>query len=231
MRDKRKRGQTSKSSVSMGESMLPTDQKHCKMLAYLLSVTGMVSRHVGLVNKTGQSDWEISLPIQQYIDSVKQYFFEHFAGFVSTNYAQSCDRQFKGFIARSVAGCLMSTAASNLGSFADLKEANFQTLKCMESSALTLYWANLSILNGLTHLADAGLAIVNQLVRWKLGVPVLDLQFLCDALDPDRAIDENCADFQELRRFLERLRNARTRDDDSGPDVIKHFTGSFVQVM
>lgn len=215
----------------MGESMLPSDQHHCKLLAYLLSVTGMVSRHIGLVNKTGQSDWEISYPIQQYIDSVKQYFFEHFSGFVSTNYSQSCDRQFKGFIARSVAGCLMTTVASSLDQFDDFKQANFHSLKCMESSALTLYWANLSILNGFTHLVDAGLAVVNQLIRWKIEIPVVSIQFMCDVLDPEsHPLDETSADFLNLRRFLERMRNARSRENDAGNDPIKHMTGSYVQV-
>ena len=74
------------------------DPKH---LAYLLSIAGIASRHVGLVNKTAQSNWELSAPVMQYIDAVKQVFFEFFTDFVSQTYTQSCDRQFKGFIARS----------------------------------------------------------------------------------------------------------------------------------
>lgn len=201
------------------------------MLAFLLSVPGIFSRQLGLINKTGQSNWEISYPVLQYVDFVKQYFFEHFSSFVSANYAQSCDRQFKGFIARSVAACLMCTTLTSLEQYTDTTEANFNSLKCMESSALTLYWANMALLNGITHLADSSLCIVNQLIRWKLNVPVINIDFLCDALDPDIQLDANCTDFQELRRFLERLRNARTREEGTViDDPCQKFTGSYVCV-
>jgi len=214
----------------MGESMVPSDADHCKMLAYLFSVSGIVARHVGLVNKTAQSDWEISFPVLQYLDSVKRYFFENFSGFVSSNFAQSCDRQFKGFISRSVAGCLFSTVVQCMEQGDDPKESGFRILQCMESSALTVYWANLALLNGFTHLCDSGLCVVNQLVKWRLDLPTLRLDFLCAALDPDAPLDESCADFEALRRFLERLRNAKTREEEGTQDSIKHFTGSYVQV-
>lgn len=231
IRDKRKRGQTTKFSVSMGESMLPSDAGQCKYLAYLLSVSSIFSRHIGLVNKAGQSDWEISLPVQMHIDFVKQYFFEYFSDFVSGNLAQSLDRQFKGFIARSVAGCLMCTTLANLEACSNFKEANFQTLLSSESSALTMYWANLALLNGMTHLVDSSLCVITQLIRWKLSVPVLNAKFVFDILDPDIQVDCASDDFQELRRFLERLRNAKVQEEGVvNNDSIKHFTGSYVQV-
>jgi len=229
-RDKRKRGQATRSSMSMGESMMPSDPHHAKLQAYLISVTGIIARHIGLVNKTAQSDWEISHPLHLYLDSVKMYFFEHFASFVSANFAQSCDRQFKGFISRAVAACLMSTVTTKLERHEDLKEAQFKALLSMESSALTLYWANMALLNGFTHLADASLCVVNQLIRWKNNVPVLTVDFIASALDPDCRLDPESAEFHNMRRFLERLRNARLREDDTGTDPIKHFTGSYMQV-
>jgi len=231
MRDKRKRGQSNRTSNASGESMMPSDPRECKLLAYLFSVTGILSRHIGLVNKTGQSNWEISNPVHQYLDLVRQFFLEHFTCFVSTTYAQSCDRQFKGFIARSVSACLMCTVVNSLRCHdSDVAAANFDSLLAMESSALTLYWANVALLNSFAHLADSSLAIVNQLIRWRLQVPVLSMDFLAKILDPDCPIDETCEDFKELRRFLERLRNAKTKEDEASSDVIKHFTGSYVQV-
>ncbi len=149
---------------------------------------------------------------------------------MSANFAQSCDRQFKGFISRAVAACLKSTVTTQLNYKESLKEAQFATLLSMEASALTIYWANMALINGFTHLADASLCIVNQLISWKNNVPVLSMDFLADALDPDKQLDEQCADYHNLRRFLERLRDARLREDDTGSDPIKHFTGSYMQV-
>lgn len=213
----------------MGESMMPADPQYGKMLAYLFSVTGMMSRHVGLVNKTGQSDWEISYPVQQYMEAVKQYFFDGFSGFVSANYSTSCDRQFKGFIARSVAACLMCTVSSSLETHSNPREATFYALQCMEGSALTLYWANMALLNGITHLLDAGLCVVNQLIRWKLEIPVLDQDFMCSVLDPFVQVNQDSDDYKELKRFLERLRRARLQEGSSN-DPCKDFTGSYVKV-
>ncbi len=231
MRDKRKRGQTVKASISIGESMLPADSQHCKYLAYILSVSNIFSRHIGLVNKTGQSDWEIGISIQMHIDFVKQYFFENFSEFVSGNFAQSCDRQFKGFIARSVAACLMCTTLKNLESHSDFKEANYQTVLAMESSSLTLYWANMALLNGITHLVDSSICIITQLIRWKINVPILNLKFMCDILDPDKVVDQTSENFQELRKFLERLKRAKSQEEGvQNNDSIKHFTGSYCQV-
>jgi len=112
----------------------------------------------------------------------------------------------------------------------DLSAANFDSLLAMESSALPLYWANMALLDSFAHLADSSLAIGNQLIRWRLQVPVLSLDFLVKILDADQPVDETCQDFQDLRRFLERLRNAKTREDEASSDPIKHFTGSYVQV-
>jgi hypothetical protein len=230
LRDKRKRGQATRSSMSMGESMMPSDPKEAKFQAYIFSVNNIIARHIALVNKTAQSDWEISYPLHQYLDSVKMYFFEHFSSFVSNNFAQSCDRQFKGFISRAVAACLMTTVSAQLSVNECIKEAQFQVLKSMEASALTLYWANMALLNGFTHLVDSSLCIVNQLIRWKNNVPVLSINFLTAVLDPDKEIDEQSDDYHTLRRFLERLRDAKLREDDTGADPIKHFTGSYMQV-
>lgn len=211
--------------------MLPSNNEDCKHLAYVLTISSIYARHIGLINKTGQSDWEISYPVQQYLDFMKMYFFEHFTPFISSTFAQSAERQFKGYIARAIAGCLMSTVVNNIQSFeADIKYANFQTLLCMESSALTLYWANMALLNGITHLVDSNIVIVNQLIRWKLNVPILELDFFCSVLDPDIQLDENSDDFKRLRDFLHRIRNAKTRAEGREPDMIKDFTGSYVQV-
>lgn len=230
-REKRKRGQQSKNSQCSGESMLPMDPEICTKLAYLISVSGILSRHLALVNKTGQSNWEISFPILQYMNMMQEQFLLHFSSWISANYVQSASRQFKGVIARGVAACLQMSVICNLEFQRNMEEANFHSLLQMENSALDLYWANIVLLNGFTHLLDSSIYIVNQLIKWKLRAPVLKLEFLCNFLDPDKQIDTESADFKNLQIFLNRLRNAKLRDAENiGNDPIKHFTGSYVQV-
>lgn len=230
-RDKRKRGQQLKNSQCTGESMLPMDPEICSKLAYLISVSGTYARHVALVNKTGQSNWEISYPLLQYMSMMQELFLLHFSNWISANYVQSASRQFKGVIARGVASCLYTTIIGNLEFVENVDNANFQSLLQMENSALSLYWANIVLLNGFTHLIDSSIYLVNQLIKWKLRVPVIRLEFLCSILDPDKALDENCSDYKNLFAFLGRLKAAKTRDvESSSNDPIKHFTGSYVQV-
>jgi hypothetical protein len=182
----------------------------------------MVCRHIGLINKTAQSNWEISAPVRDYIDNFKQRYFTHFGWAISQTLDQNNDRIMKGFVARAVSSCLMCTVATQMEQFSVLKEACLHSLFCMESSALTLYWANMALLNGMSHLTDAGLCTVNQIIRFKLESPVLDIDFLCSMLDADAVVNRTSADFDELRAFLEKL---------SDQYVAGGFTGSYALVQ
>jgi hypothetical protein len=231
IREKRKRGQSQKSSQCTGESMMPMDPDICSKLAYIFSIGGMYSRHIALINKTAQSNWEISYPVLLYLNLMQELFIHHFSSWISGNYVQSASRQFKGVIARGVASCLFSTVVGNMEFFEDKDSSNFNALLQMENSALSLYWANVVLLNGFTHLIDSSIYLVSQLIKWKLRVPVLDFNFLCSFLDPDAHIDTECEDYKNLHLFLTRLRSAKLRDSEmSSNDPIKHFTGSYVQV-
>jgi hypothetical protein len=218
---KRKRGTEAGGAMTTGDPMLPSDPEDRRHLAFIFCVLQMVSRHLGLVNKTGQSTWELSMPVREYIDMFKMKFLVNFPWVTSQALDPSSDRTMKGFAARAVASCLMCTVASQCEQFSTLKEACFHSLLCMESSALTLYWANVSLLNGISHLVDAGLIFVNQIIRFRAKSPVLSMHFICSILDGDRPIDVGSADFVALRRYLETLRDLY---------VPGGFTGSYVTV-
>jgi len=218
---KRKRGTESSSVMTTGDPMLPTDPSERKHLSYLFCILMIVSRHIGLINKTGQSNWELSMPVREYIDMFKVKYFSNFQWSISNALDASNDRIVKGFVARAVSSCLICTVACQCEQFASLKEACFQTLMCMESSALTLYWANMALLNGISHLSDAGLCFVNQIIRFRAKTPVLSVEFLCEILDPENTLDRGSAEFIELRTYLESLRDLY---------VPGGFTGSYFSV-
>jgi hypothetical protein len=218
---KRKRGTESGSAMTTGDPMLPSDPDDKRHLSFLFCVLMIMCRHIGLINKTGQSNWELSMPVREYIDMFKVKYFTNFQWAISNTLDTSNDRIVKGFVARAVSSCLISTVASQCEQFASVKEACFHSLLCMESSALTLYWANVALLNGISHLSDAGLCFVNQIIRFRAKSPVFSLDFMCAILDPDRTVDRSGLEFLELRTFLEMLRDLY---------VAGGFTGSYMAV-
>lgn len=110
-----------------------------------------------------------------------------------------------------------------MNKFTEFKEACLHTLHCMESSALTLYWANMALLNGITHLVDAGLCLVNQMLRAKAKSPVVGLEFLLGILCGKVDRYERCADYQRLKTYLQAV--ADTNDTFPGG-----LAGSYVKV-
>ena len=202
--------------------MLPSDPDECKHIATLFSVQWMVCRHLGLMNKTDATMWEISKPVREYIDWFKTRAFS-LSSLFGQSLDQSNDRILKGYIARAVASCLVCTATCNMNKFDDFKTACMYTLHCMESSALTLYWANMALLNGITHLVDAGLCMVNQMIRFKAKSPVLSIPFMVAVLKGKIDDVRNGAEYQKLQIYLQ----AVAATNDAQPDGL---SGSYVLV-
>jgi hypothetical protein len=203
MTEPRKRKHINDSAMATsGESMPPSDPQDCRHIASLFSVHWMVCRHLGLMNKTDATMWEISKPVREYMDWFKTRAFS-LTGLFGQSLDQSNERIFKGYVARAVAACLVCTTAAEIDKHVELRAACLQVLQRMESSALSLYWANMALLNGITHLVDAGLCLVNQMLRFKANTPVLRLPFLLSVLNRDLPLDTQCADFELLRGFLE----------------------------
>ena len=220
MFDARKRKHITDNMATSGESMLPADPVECKHLATLFSVQWMVCRHLGLINKTDATMWELSELVREYIDWFKTRAFS-LGGLFGQSLDQSNERILKGYVARAVTSCFICTVTSQLEKHNDFRFACLRALQSMESSALTLYWANMALLNGITHLVDAGLCLVNQMIRSKAKSPVLSLDFLISILDANRVPDSRCAEYQELKAFLQSV--YAKRDSDG-------FTGSYLYV-
>ena len=242
VRDKRKRGQATRSAMWTGESMMPTSMEERQHLAYVLSVSCIYARHLGLMNKSGHSDWEISSPVYSYVDWFKKYFMEHFSCMFSAYLGESCDRIIKGVIARAVASCHVCTVISNFDRENDYSNedmtfnALYNSMMAMEASSLTLYWANLALLNSITHVIDSKLIMVNQLIRWKCRVPVLPISYLEYVLQPFDSFTsgvvgkEYAREHAELEKFLTRILEVRTRQQDNPNEPIRHFQGNYIQV-
>jgi len=223
---KRKRGTEKGGAMSTGDPSLPTSPEDRKHLAYLFSVIPMICRHLGLLNKTGQSNWEISIPLREYIDDFKIRYFSTFGWSISQTLDQNNDRIMKGYISRAVAGCLVATVAAQEEQMQDSKEAWLQILLCTECSALTLYYANMGLLNGIYHLTDSGLLYVNQLIRLWGKSPVLGIDFLCSMLDKDKTVNYMCKDFQDLKQYLQALSDAYPQGGFTGSYALVPLVGS-----
>lgn len=242
VRDKRKRGQATRSAMWTGESMMPTSMEERQHLAYVLSVGCIYARHLGLMNKSAHSDWEISSPVYMYVDWFKKYFMEHFSCMFSAYLGESCDRIIKGVIARAVASCHVCTVISNFDRENDYSNedmtfsALYNSMMAMEASSMTLYWANLALLNSITHVVDSKLVIVNQLIRWKCQMPVLPVDYLELVLQPLDATSVGIItkryvrEHAELGKFLKRVLEVRARQQDNPNEPIRHFQGNYIQV-
>ena len=174
------------------------------------------------MNKTDATMWEISKSVREYMDWFKTRAFS-LTGLYGQSLDQSNDRILKGYIARAVAACFICTATCQLDKYIDFKSACIQTLHCMESSALSLYWANMALLNGITHLVDSGLCLVNQMLRFKAKSPVVRVNFLVSVLDNNQRINTQCADYHTLRAYLQAVANTNNSGEEG-------LAGSYVFV-
>jgi hypothetical protein len=222
-RPRKRRLEGERISGSHGNPMLPSSATEQDHLGFLFSAMGLISRQVGLLNKTAQSTWEISPMVLDVLEWFKDIVLrERLSCFFGMTLGQNWDRFMKGFVSRAVASCHMATMTSCVEQAATAKDGLLAGVLEMESSALTLSWAGVALLNGLSHLVDFGLCAVNQLIRQKKDLPVVSVDFLCQALDEEgAALDEGSRDWVVLRAFLEGLRAAR---ENGG------FTGSYVKV-
>jgi hypothetical protein len=225
-RPRKRRLEGERVSGSHGNPMLPGSAAEREHLGFLLSAMGLISRQVGLLNKTAQSTWEISPMVLDVLEWFKDIVLrERLACFFGMTLGQNWDRFMKGFVSRAVASCHVATMTSCVEQAATAKDGMLDGVLEMESAALTLPFAGVALLNGVSHLADFGLCAVNQLIRQKKETPVLSVDFLCLALDEEGpALEEGCRDWVVLRGFLEGLRAARDNLATGG------FQGSYMKV-
>ena len=192
-------------------STLPTDKKEREDLAWTMCVLMMAVRQLALLNKTGQVDFEINSVCKSFTEWVRIIVHTHFHAFFGGSLFLSYDRVIAGFTSRQVATTFMSTCARHVSESASMTEANTKVLMDMETAPLTLHSCNLAICNALTHLIDTNLILVNQIIREKLGTPVLPPQFLFSIFSEEQ-IDSSTSYYEELFSWLSNIVQGRQND-------------------
>ena len=192
-------------------STLPTDKKEREDLAWTMCVLMMAIRQLALLNKTGQVDFEINSVCKSFTEWVRIIVHTHFHAFFGGSLFLSYDRVIAGFTSRQVATTFMSTCARHVSESASMTEANTKVLMDMETAPLTLHSCNLAICNALTHLVDTNLILVNQIIREKLGTPVLPPQFLFSIFSEEQ-LDTSTSYYEELFSWLSSIVQGRQND-------------------
>lgn len=199
------------SSNTNAASTLPTDKKEREDLAWIMCVLMMATRQLALLNKTGQVDFEINSICKSFTEWVRIIVHTHFHSFFGGSLFLSYDRVIAGFTSRQVATTFMSTCARHVSENASMTEANTKILMDMETAPLTLHSCNLAICNALTHLVDTNLILVNQIIREKLGTPVLPPQFLFSVFGEEQ-LDTSTSYYEELFSWLSHIVQSRQND-------------------
>lgn len=176
-----------------------------------MCVLMMATRQLALLNKTGQVDFEINSVCKSFIEWVRAMVHAHFQGFFGSSLFLSYDRVIAGFTSRQVATTFMSTCARHISESESMTEANTRTLMDMETAPLTLHSCNLAICNALTHLVDNNLIMVNQIIRDRLGTPVLPPMFLFSIFGEDQ-LDTGTSYYEELFAWLSHIVQSRQND-------------------
>jgi hypothetical protein len=176
-----------------------------------MCVLMMATRQLALLNKTGQVDFEINAVCKMFTEWVRNIVHAHFQPFFGGSLFLSYDRVISGFTSRQVATTFMSTCARHVSECDSMTEANTKALMDMETAPLTLHSCNLAICNALTHLVDTNLILVNQIIRDKLGTPVLPPQFLFSIFSEEQ-LDTGTSYYEELFSWLSNIVQSRQND-------------------
>ena len=171
----------------------------------------MATRQLALLNKTGQVDFEINSVCKSFTEWVRTIVHAHFQSFFGGSLFLSYDRVIAGFTSRQVATTFMSTCARHISECDSMTDANTKILMDMETAPLTLQSCNLAICNALTHLVDTNLIIVNQIIREKLGTPVLPPMFL-QSIFSEEQLDTGTSYYEELFSWLSHIVQSRQND-------------------
>ena len=210
--DKKRRLNQQSSNTTSGKGTKPRDQKVEATLAWVLGVLPMFVRRCALMNKTGQSTMEINDTSLQMFNWFMNFVHNNLSFFIGATIYSDFSRVMEGYLSRGVGMELITTAALQMRRADTYKLAAMRTIMLMESSALRLHTTHVAILSGLTRILDFNIVAMNQIVAYIIGrtpgwshTPVLNLDWLCDALDPSKPIDLNNPNAVMLHAYLSRL--------------------------
>ena len=169
----------------------------------------MATRQLALLNKTGQVDFEVNIVCRSFIEWIRNIVQQHFQAFFGGTLFLSYDRAISGYVSRQVATTFMATCARHYAECASTTEANTLVLLDMETAPLTVMSANLAVSNGLLHLVDTNLLMVNQLIRDKLDTPVLPPDFLVSLFDETSEVNMSGGRFEDLFSWVSKTVQSR----------------------
>lgn len=196
-------------SNTNASSTLPTEKKGREDLAWIMCVLQMATRQLALLNKTGQVDFEINIVCRSFTEWIRNIVQIHFQSFFGATLFLSYDRAISGYVTRQVATTFMATCARHFSECESVTDANTRVLLDMESSPLTLMSTNLAISNGLTHLVDTNLLMINQVIRDKVNTPVLTSEFLVSLFDEASEINMSGGPFEEIFGWVSQVVQCR----------------------
>ena len=185
-------------SNTNASSTLPTEKKGREDLAWVMCVLQMATKQLALLNKTGQTDFEINIVCKSFTEWIRNIVQQHFQSFFGATLFLSYDRAIAGYVTRQVATTFMATCARHYSECDSATEANTRALLDMETAPLTLMSTNLAISNGFTHLVDTNLVMVNQIIRDKLSTPIMSTEFLVSIFDEEVEINMSGGPFEEI---------------------------------
>lgn len=192
-------------SNTNASSTLPTEKKGREDLAWIMCVLQMATRQLALLNKTGQVDFEINIVCRSFTEWIRNIVQLHFQSFFGATLFLSYDRAIAGYVTRQVATTFMATCARHYTESESITEANTKVLLDMETAPLTVMATNLAICNGLTHLVDTNLVMMNQIIKDRLQTPVLTTDFLVSLFDESTEINMSGGLFEDIFSWVSQV--------------------------
>ena len=196
-------------SNTNASSTLPMDKRGREELAWIMCVLQMATRQLALLNKTGQVDFELNVISRCFTEWIRNIVQLHFQSFFGATLFLSYDRAIGGYVTRQVATTFMATCARHYAECDNVTDANTCALLDMETAPLTVMSTNLAICNGLTHLVDTNLIMVNQIIREKLSTPILTTEFLVSLFDEAAEINMASGPFEEIFGWVSQVVQCR----------------------
>lgn len=188
-RRKKHRCNIYESCNASGESQLPEAKDVCEQLAWVYTMLPMNCRSIGLLNKMAMTNVVVNCIEQQIYKWFGATVYNFFRPLIGSMLTLSFWRVLNGYLSRGVASSFIITNALQVCVNESFESANIETIAHMESG-IGLHGLNNALLDGLTHLLDFNLVIVNKIIMHKLETPCLPIGFLKDLFNSNRRIRE-----------------------------------------
>ena len=166
-----------------GVCMEPEDPEVRSALAYILSAMPGVSGWLGLMNKTGMTQYEVDPCVMWLFNHIVSLFSRFLPFMLGSRFQADFHRLMEGYMSHGVALCKLTTVMKHFRRpRARFMDACVHSVLDMESGALTLQLMHTSLITGLARMMDTNLLWANQVMAAILDTPMLDLDWLVATL-------------------------------------------------